>query len=463
MSYATINPYSGETVATFPFATDDEVRKALDNAQAAFETWRETSFAERAAVMRKAAEILRRDKSEYARLLTLEMGKVTAEAEAEVDLSADIFDYYAKHAEAQLAPRKLDVDPATKGEYKLLAEPLGVLLAIEPWNFPYYQVARIIAPQLSAGNTLLLKHASIVPQSAAATEKLMLEAGLPAGAFTNLYATRDQLELIINDDRVRGVALTGSEKAGQVVATQASKALKKSTLELGGNDAFVVLADADLDKTVKWGVFGRHWNGGQVCCSSKRMIIVDELYDRYREKYVKGVEGLKAGDPFDSETTLAPLSSQEAADQLKEKIAEAVKHGATATEVGPKVPETGAFVQPTILENVGLDNPARYWEFFGPVSMLFRAKDEEDAVAIANDTPFGLGGSVFTSDLKHGEEVARKISTGMVFVNHPTMVKADIPFGGIRNSGFGRELLDLGIKEFVNHKVVGVADIDGDF
>ncbi|OIQ49133.1 Succinate-semialdehyde dehydrogenase [NADP(+)] 1 [Pseudodesulfovibrio hydrargyri] len=463
MSYATINPYSGETVATFPFATDDEVRKALDDAQSAFEAWRKTPFAERAAVMRKAAEILRKEKSEYARLLTLEMGKVTAEAEAEVDLSADIFDYYAKHAEAQLAPRKLDVDPSTKGEYKLLAEPLGVLLAIEPWNFPYYQVARIIAPQLSAGNTLLLKHASIVPQSAQAMQKLMLEAGLPAGAFTNLFATRDQLELIINDVRVRGVALTGSEKAGQVVATQASQALKKATLELGGNDAFVVLADADLDKTVKWGVFGRHWNGGQVCCSSKRMIIVDELYDRYREKYVKGVEGLKAGDPFDSATTLAPLSSQEAADQLKARIAEAVKHGATATEVGPKVPETGAFVQPTILENVGLDNPARYWEFFGPVSMLFRAKDEEDAVAIANDTPFGLGGSVFTSDLKHGEEVARKISTGMVFVNHPTMVKADIPFGGVRNSGFGRELLDLGIKEFVNHKVVGVADIDGDF
>ncbi|MEZ7197765.1 NAD-dependent succinate-semialdehyde dehydrogenase [Pseudodesulfovibrio karagichevae] len=463
MSYATINPYSGETVATFPYATDDEVRQALDNAQAAFESWRETSFAERAAVMHKAAEILRREKAEYARLLTLEMGKVTAEAEAEVDLSADIFDYYAKHAEAQMAPRKLEVDPSTEGEYMLLAEPLGVLLAIEPWNFPYYQVARIIAPQLSAGNTLLLKHASIVPQSAAATEKLMLEAGLPAGAFTNLYATRDQLDLIINDTRVRGVALTGSEKAGQVVATQAAKALKKSTLELGGNDAFVVLADADLDKTVNWGVFGRHWNGGQVCCSSKRMIIVDELYDRYREKYVKGVEGLKAGDPFDPETTLAPLSSREAADQLKEKIAEAVKHGATATEVGPKVPETGAFVQPTILENVGLDNPARYWEFFGPVSMLFRAKDEDEAVAIANDTPFGLGGSVFSSDLKHGEEVARRVSTGMVFVNRPTMVKADIPFGGIRNSGYGRELLDLGLKEFVNHKVVGVAGIDGAF
>ncbi|WP_419786384.1 NAD-dependent succinate-semialdehyde dehydrogenase [Pseudodesulfovibrio sp.] len=463
MSYSTVNPYTGETVATFDNATDAEVAGALDNAQAAFESWSKSSFADRAAVMHAAAEIMRKEKSEFARLLTLEMGKVTAEAEAEVDLSADIFDYYAKHAEKQLAPRKLDVDPATKGDYYLLAEPLGVLLAIEPWNFPYYQVARIIAPQLSAGNTLLLKHASIVPQSAAAMEKLMARAGLPAGAFKNLYATRDQLETIITDPRVRGVALTGSEKAGAVVATQAAKALKKSTLELGGNDAFVVLADADLDKTVNWGVFGRHWNGGQVCCSSKRMIIVDELYDRYREKYIKGVEGLKAGDPFDPSTTLAPLSSQEAADQLKEKIAEAVKFGAKATEVGPKVPDQGAFVQPTILEDVGPDNPARYWEFFGPVSMLIRAKDEDDAVAIANDSPFGLGGSVFSSDLKHGEAVARRISTGMVFVNRPTMVKADIPFGGIRNSGYGRELLDLGIKEFVNHKVVGVVDIDGDF
>ncbi|SMF13664.1 NAD-dependent succinate-semialdehyde dehydrogenase [Desulfovibrio gilichinskyi] len=463
MSYATVNPFTGKTVTTFNDSTDAEVNLALDNAQKAFESWKNSSFAKRAAVMHKAAEILRNEKSEYAKLLTLEMGKITAEAEGEVDLSADIFDYYAEHAESHLAPRKLDVNPATKGEYHLLAEPLGVLLAIEPWNFPYYQVARIIAPQLSAGNTVLLKHASIVPQSAAAMEKLLTRAGLPAGVFKNLYATRDQLDTIISDPRVRGVALTGSERAGAVVAVQAAKALKKSTLELGGNDAFIVLADAELDKTVKWGVFGRHFNGGQVCCASKRMIIVDELYDQYREKYIEGVKNLKAGDPFDPETTLAPLSSQKAADLLKKQIAKAIELGATATEVGPKIPKQGAFVQPVILENVTLDNPARYWEFFGPVSMLFRAKDEEDAIAIANDTPFGLGGSVFTSDLKHGEEVARKVSTGMVFVNHPTVVKADIPFGGIRNSGYGRELLDLGIKEFVNHKVVGVTDIDGDF
>ena len=255
----------------------------------------------------------------------------------------------------------------------------------------------------------------------------------------------------------------GPRTPGAIVAAQAGKALKKSTMELGGADAFVVLADADLEKTVKWAVFGRHWNGGQVCVSSKRMIIVDEIYDRFLERYAAGVAGLRAGDPFDPDTTLAPLSSQGAADDIKDRIRQAVSHGATATEVGPKVPNRGAFVQPTILTDVTEQNPARYWEFFGPVSMLFRAKDEDDAVRIANDSPYGLGGSVFTSNPKHGAEVARRISTGMVFVNHPTMVKADLPFGGIRNSGYGRELLGLGIKEFVNHKLIDVVDIDAEF
>jgi succinate-semialdehyde dehydrogenase/glutarate-semialdehyde dehydrogenase len=310
---------------------------------------------------------------------------------------------------------------------------------------------------------MLLKHASNVPQSAAAFEKLMRDAGLPSGAFKNLYATRSQIGLILNDPRVHGVALTGSEDAGAVVAVEAGRALKKSTMELGGADAFVVLADADLEKTAKWAVFGRHWNGGQVCVSSKRMIIVDDLYDRFLERYTAGVAGLRAGDPFDADTTLAPLSSQRAAEDLKDKIRQAVTHGATATEVGPAVPNRGAFVQPTILTNIGEDNPARYWEFFGPVSMLFRAKDEDDAIRIANDSPFGLGGSVFTSKPAHGAEVAKKISTGMVFVNHPTMVKADLPFGGIRRSGYGRELLGLGIKEFVNHKLIDVVDIDAEF
>ncbi|MCL1074879.1 NAD-dependent succinate-semialdehyde dehydrogenase [Shewanella dokdonensis] len=463
MSYATVNPYTGELVKKFPDATDAQVEQALTDAHAAFLQWRETSFAHRGEILQRAANILRDNKRKYAELLTLEMGKVIGEAEAEVELSAQIIEYYVKNAGKLLAPEKLPVADPAEGNATLVHEPLGTILAIEPWNFPYYQIARILAPQLSAGNTVILKHASNVPQAAAAFESLMRDAGLPHGAFQNLYATRSQIEKIINDPRVHGVALTGSEGAGAVVAAQAGKAMKKSTLELGGADAFVVLEDADMPKTVKWAVFGRHWNGGQVCVSSKRMIIVDKVYDQFLSQYTEGVAALKAGNPLDATTTLAPLSSQSAADEVKEKIRQAVAHGATATEVGPKVPATGAFVQPTILTNVTPDNPAYYWEFFGPVSMILRAKDEDDAVRIANDSPFGLGGSVFTSDLKRGEKVAHRISTGMVFVNHPTMVKADLPFGGIRNSGYGRELLGLGLKEFVNHKLVDVVDIDAPF
>ncbi len=463
MAYASINPYTGETLATFPDATDDEVRTAIARAHDAFLSWRETSFGERVRVLQKAADILRRDADDYAKLLTLEMGKIIEEARAEVELSAKILEYYVRNAEVLLQPQKLPVLDPSEGESMLVHEPLGVLLAIEPWNFPYYQVARIAAPQLAAGNTLLLKHASNVPQSAAAFEKLLREAGLPEGGFRNLYATRSQLAMILEDPRVQGVALTGSEGAGASVAAQAGKALKKSTMELGGADAFVVLADADLEKTTKWAVFGRHWNAGQVCCSSKRTIVVDPIYDTFLDRYRQGVAGLVAGDPFYPATTLAPLSSIGAADELKDKIQEAVKHGAKAEEVGPPVPNQGAFVQPTILTEVGEDNPARYWEFFGPVSMLFRAKDEDDAVRIANDSPFGLGGSVFTSNPAYGAEVAKRISTGMVFVNHPTRVEADLPFGGVRRSGYGRELIGLGLKEFVNHKLISVVDIDARF
>jgi len=463
MKYSTTNPYTGKTLKAFPDATDAEVKQAIEKAHRAFLTWKETSFAQRGRILQRAADILRRDADAYAKLLTLEMGKVFSEAKAEVELSAKIFEYYVRNAEQLLKPESLPVLDSDEGKALMDYEPLGVLLAIEPWNFPYYQIVRILAPQLSAGNTLLLKHAEIVPQSAAAFEKLMKEAGLPDGAFINLYATHAQAEMIVNDPRVQGVALTGSERAGSVVAANAGKALKKSTMELGGADAFVVLGDADLEKTVNWAVFGRHWNAGQVCVSSKRMIIVDELYDEFLTRYRKGVAKLVAGDPMDPATTLAPLSSQAAADGLKDQIRQAVAHGAKAEEVGSPVPKQGAFVQPTILTEIGEDNPARYWEFFGPVSMLFRAKDEDDAVRIANDSPFGLGGSVFTSNPAHGAEVAKKISTGMVFVNHPTKVEADLAFGGIRRSGYGRELLGLGIKEFVNPKLIDVVDINAHF
>lgn len=463
MAFATINPYINELVKSFPSATDAEIKAAVDCSDKAFQSWKNLSIAERVGYLKNASALLREKSDEYAALLTLEMGKIFGESKAEVELSAQILDYYVKHAEGLLAPRKLPVMDPAEGEAELVNDPMGVLLAIEPWNFPFYQVARILAPQLSAGNTLILKHASNVPQSALAFEQLMKDAGLPEGVFINLFAEHDKVEMILADPRVCGVALTGSEFAGSAVAQVAGKHLKKSIMELGGADAFVVLDDADMDKTVAWGVFGRHWNAGQVCVSSKRMIIDAKVYDEYLEKYTAGVAALKAGDPMDPATQLAPLSSQRAKDGLLKQIEEAVKHGATAIEVGEKVPAQGCFVQPTILTNVTPDNPAYYQEFFGPVSMIIKAEDEADAIRIANDSPFGLGGSVFTSDNARGRRVAGQISTGMIFVNHPTMVKADLPFGGVRRSGFGRELIDLGLKEFVNQKLIDVVDIDAPF
>ncbi|MCE2580558.1 NAD-dependent succinate-semialdehyde dehydrogenase [Komagataeibacter sp. FNDCR1] len=463
MAYATTNPYTGQTLQTFPDATDEEVRQAIAAAYDAFLDWRKTAFAERARVMDAAAAILRSDIDKYARLITLEMGKLYAEAKAETILSAEIFEYYARNAEALLQPEKLPVASPAEGEAMLVHQPQGIVFAVEPWNFPYYQIARIIAPQLSAGNTVLLKHASNVPQCAAIFEELMLEAGLPKGAFRNLYLARHQTEIILDDARVCGVALTGSEGAGAVVASVAGRALKKATMELGGADAFIVLEDADIEKAAKWAAFGRHWNAGQVCVSSKRLIVADAVYDHFLDLYRSEVAKLRAGDPMDPASTLAPLSSRKAADDLKSQVEEARKLGAVVEEIGAPVPDQGAFFRPLLMTNLHADNAARHWEFFGPVTQLYRAKDEAEAIRIANDTPFGLGGSVFTKDTRRGVKVAEQIHTGMVFVNHPTMVKADLPFGGVARSGYGRELIGLGIKEFVNHKLIDVVEIDAPF
>ena len=463
MTYQTINPYTNEVVATFPDATKEEVDAAITAAHEAFLSWRDTPFTARTAFLAKAAELLRADKRKYAEILTLEMGKVIGEAEAEVDLSADILQYYADRGESLIETVKVPVALASEGDVEIVSEPLGVLLSVEPWNFPYYQVVRVAAPQLLAGNTILLKHASNVPQAAALFDDLFERAGLPAGAFKNLYLPHNLTEYVIDDPRVRGVALTGSEEAGAIIAAYAAKAVKKSTLELGGSDAFVVLKDADMDKTVEWAVFGRHWNAGQVCVSAKRLIVVDEIFEEFMAKYRDGVKALKMGDPMDATTTLAPLSSQGAADKLAVQVKEAVAGGATAETLGDAAPTKGAFFQPTILTGMDRKNPSYYEEFFGPVSIVIRAKDEADAISIANDSPFGLGGSVFTKDTVRGEKVARQIETGMVYVNHPTMVKADIPFGGVKHSGYGNELTNLGIQEFINKKVIDVVDINAAF
>jgi succinate-semialdehyde dehydrogenase/glutarate-semialdehyde dehydrogenase len=372
-------------------------------------------------------------------------------------LSADILEYYAKNAERFLAPQHLD---PTSGEAEVESSPFGVLFGVQPWNFPYYQLARFAAPNLMAGNVVMVKHAGCVPQCAMAFEKLWLEAGAPAGAYTNLLISHDQVNRVIDDPRIKGVALTGSVEAGKLVAGRAGQNLKKSTMELGGSDAFIVLEDADLDQAVKWAVWAKMNNTGQCCVAAKRFIVVEELAGRFLDRFQTALAALSAGDPMDSTTTLGPLSTEAALLHLLEQIKRAVSHGATVVMGGERIDRPGAFMQPTILANIKPGNPAFRDEFFGPVALFFRVKNEDEAVALANDSDFGLGGSVFTSDIARGKRVASRVDTGMMFVNHPTWTSADLPFGGIKNSGYGRELSSMGIQEFVNKKLVRVVSID---
>ncbi|MEV5754984.1 NAD-dependent succinate-semialdehyde dehydrogenase [Actinoallomurus sp. NPDC052308] len=457
MPYQSVNPYSDEVLATFDELDAAELESALARARSTYETWRERGFDERAAVTRRAARILRERREEFARLMTLEMGKVIGESIEEVLLTADIFDYYADNAEDFLRPVHLN---ARRGDAVVVHSPLGVLFAVQPWNFPYYQLVRFAAPNVMAGNVVMVKHSSSVPQSALAFERLYREAGAPDGVYTNLFITKEQAATVIDDPRVRGVALTGSTEAGAAIATRAGKVVKKTTLELGGSDPLIVLPDADLGATVHWAVWGRMHNCGQSCVASKRLLVHEQIADKFLEEFTAALGTLTAGDPMDERTTLPPLSSRTAAERLRAQVAEAVEHGARATEVGDPVPTTGAFVQPTILTEVAKDNPIYGEELFGPVAMFFRVGDEAEAIAVANDTRYGLGASVFTGDEERGREIARHIDSGMVFVNHPTWTSPELPFGGTKDSGYGRELSALGIQEFVNKKLIDVVPID---
>jgi succinate-semialdehyde dehydrogenase/glutarate-semialdehyde dehydrogenase len=457
MAYESINPYSGTRTKQFAEHTSAEVETAVAQAQACFKTWQKTKFAERAAVLSKAALILRSRAEEFAGLITLEMGKLIAESRGEVALSADIIDFYAQHAEGFLAP--LHLVPHS-GEATIESSPIGVLFGIEPWNFPYYQLARFVAPNLMAGNVVMVKHAPSVPQCALAFVALFKEAGAPDGAYTNLFLSNDQAESLIDDPRIKGVALTGSERAGSVVAAQAGKNLKKSTMELGGSDAFIVLEDAELDKTVEWAIWGRMNNTGQCCVAAKRFIVVDKIADRFITKFQAALEALTPGDPMDSSTTLGPLCSESALLNLLDQVKRSVAAGARLIMGGSRVDRTGAFMQPSILTDIKKGTPAYVEEFFGPVALFFRVANEEEAIVLANDSKYGLGGSVFTADIERGKSVASRIDTGMVFVNHPTWTAPELPFGGVKNSGYGRELSSLGIQEFVNKKLVCVIPID---
>ncbi len=455
MAYQSTNPYDGKTAQTFDEIGDAQLEVRLAAAADCFDkVWRHQSFDQRKAVLARAAALLRERAQEYAELVTLEMGKLIQQSLGEVALSAAILDYYAEHAQTFLAPERLTTP---RGEATVESEPIGVVFGVEPWNYPYYQVARFAAPNLMAGNVVMVKHASNVPQCALAFERLLQDAGAPAGAYTNLFISKDQVSRLIDDPRVRAVALTGSEGAGAAVAERAGKNLKKSTLELGGSDAFIVLADADLAKAVKHAISGRMGNSGQACTASKRIIVVDALADAFLQQFQAAMQAFAPGDPMDKQTTLAPLSSAQALATLIGQVDCAVQHGARALIGGQRVAgHAGAFMQPTILTDIDKANPAFHQEFFGPVALFFRVADEAAAVALANDSPFGLGGSVFTQDIERGKRVARQIDTGMVFINSGAVSSPELPFGGVKNSGYGRELSGAGIQEFVNKKLIRV-------
>ncbi len=451
MTYQTVNPFDNKLVKSFEQITDNQLEQKMVVATACFETWKHTSYAHRAKIIARAAVLLHEQAEHFAQIMTLEMGKRISEARGEVEFSSQILAYYAENAERFLAPVKLH---PTAGEAHMESSPIGVVFGVEPWNFPYYQLARVAGPHLMAGNTLVIKHAGCVPQCAIAFEKLFMDAGAPVGLYTNLLISHDQSNHLIDDARIKGVALTGSVAAGRSIAARAGQNLKPSSMELGGSDAFIVLEDADLDHTVKWAVWGRMYNDGQTCCAAKRFIVVDKVADAFLEKFRAALSALKAGDPKDEETTLGPLSTESALIDLLKQVDTAVSHGAKIVMGGKRIDRPGAFMHPTILSDVEPGNPAFRDEFFGPVAMFFRVRDEDAAIALANESDFGLGGSVFTKDIERGQRVASRVDTGMMFVNNISWSDAELPFGGIKDSGYGRELGNMGIQEFVNKKLV---------
>jgi len=450
--YTVTNPANGEQLATYPHATDAEVEQGLAEAHAAAEGWGRTSTpAERAELLRRAAQLHRDRRDELAGIIVREMGKPLEAALGEVDFAADITEYYADHIDEVTADTPVAIEG--EGTAVIRRAPLGVLLGVMPWNFPYYQVARFAAPNLALGNTIILKHAEQCPASAAAIERIYDDAGFPRGAYVNLYLSHDQAAEIVADPRVRGVSVTGSERAGAAVAEVAGRNLKKVALELGGSDPFILLSTHDLDAVVAQAVDARLDNTGQSCNAAKRFIVASDLYDAFVGKFAAAMAAATVGDPFD-DVVLGPLSSLAAAERLEKQVQDAVAEGAQVVTGGTR---DGAYFAPTVLTGVTASMSAYREELFGPVGVVYRADDEDDAIRIANDTPFGLGSYLFTTDPQQAERVADRIEAGMVFVNLVLADEAGLPFGGVKRSGTGRELGLLGADEFVNRKLIRTA------
>jgi len=460
MAIQTTNPATNKLIKSFDEMTEAAVDKAVTNATTTFDQWKHTDYKTRAQLLNKVAGLMRAKKKDLANTITLEMGKLLVHAEGEIKLSAEIFDYYAKNAEDFLADKILN---PVHGKALIRHSPVGVLLGIQPWNFPFYQVARFAAPNIMIGNTVLIKHASNVPQCAIAIEELFIEAGAPLGLYTNLLLSGQRATALVADPRIKGVSLTGSEAAGASVAAEAGKHIKKSVLELGGSDAFIILEDADIDQAVAWAVVGRINNNGQCCVASKRFIAVESIADQFLEKFKTKMAELVVGDPMEATTDLGPLCNEESAVKVADQVKRAVDGGAKILLGGKRVDRAGAYMEATILTNVLPANPVFYEEFFGPVALFFKVKNEQEAIVLANNSPFGLGGSVFTQDIERGKRIANQIDTGMVFINHPTWTQADLPFGGTKGSGYGRELAEVGIDEFVNKKLIRVSELSDPF
>jgi succinate-semialdehyde dehydrogenase / glutarate-semialdehyde dehydrogenase len=453
MAIATINPATGEVVKTFEALTQDEIEKKLKLAVSVFKSERKTPFAVRAQRMRKAAEILERDKEKFGHLMTLEMGKTFKSAVAEAVKCTTGCRHYAENAEKFLADEVVETG-AKKSFIRYL--PIGPILAVMPWNFPFWQVFRFAAPALMAGNVGLLKHASNVPQCALAIEGIFLEAGFPEGAFQTLLIGSGQVEGLLNDPRIVAATLTGSEQAGIQVGVGAAKRIKKVVLELGGSDPFIVMPSADLDEAVATAVTARVQNNGQSCIAAKRFIVAEPIAAEFERKFVAKMESLVVGDPFDEKTELGPLSTPDAVKDLDADVQKTVKAGAKLLTGGHAIKRPGNFYAPTVLTNIPKNSPAYGEEFFGPVASVFRVRDEDEAIRIANDVRFGLGASVWTNDEKERERFINELESGMVFVNKMVASDARIPFGGVKASGHGRELGMAGIREFVNAKTVWI-------
>ncbi|MFC6825123.1 NAD-dependent succinate-semialdehyde dehydrogenase [Halopelagius fulvigenes] len=449
-----VNPATGEEVETYETQTEEDVDDALGRATDAFDDWRERPLREREELLEAAGEVLRENKREYAETMTREMGKPITQAVSEVEKCAWACDHYAEHASAYLEPEH---HPSPSGStVKTVYEPIGPVLAVMPWNFPFWQVFRFAAPYVTAGNVGLLKHASNVPGCAKAIEEVFREAGYPEDVFQSLLIPSDLVDDIVEDDRVRAATLTGSGPAGRAVAAAAGENLKKTVLELGGSDPYVVLDDADLDDAVETGAWARNQNGGQSCIAAKRFVVHEAVYDEFLDRFVEEIDSYVVGDPTDEETDVGPQAKESLLEDLHEQVEESVEAGANVALGGEPMDREGAYYPPTVLTDVPEGCPADTEEMFGPVATVYEVSDEEEAVEKANDTQFGLGASVWTEDRERGERLARRINAGCVYVNQ--LVKSDprVPFGGVKESGYGRELSEVGIKEFLNEKTVWV-------